>query len=95
MGYCSDSIQSFPTSEVYVPDFVPTINLEDRIILDIRKPTEWEKGIAAGNVIKYEIGDLFKKVTNYLLRMVKDWIRTKSMLSIVNQGIEQGSPIPT
>lgn len=37
---------------MFNPDFVSTVNVEERKIIDVRKPTEWAKGIADGKVHK-------------------------------------------
>lgn len=61
VGYFTDSVSSISKDiDVYTPDFVPTVKVENRTILDVRKPAEWAKGVAEGDVVKYELSDLFK-----------------------------------
>ena len=45
---------------MYKPDFVPTVNVEDRIIVDVRKPAEWQRGVAEGKVEKLELNEKFE-----------------------------------
>lgn len=55
-GYCSEELGTLGKElEVYKPDFVQSVDVEQRTILDVRKPAEWEKGVAVGDVVKLEL----------------------------------------
>lgn len=72
VGYFTDSISSIKDDiQVYTPDFVSTVKVENRTILDVRKPAEWAKGVAEGDVVQYELTDLFKEVRIYLIQNAK------------------------
>lgn len=40
---------------------MPTVLVEGRKILDVRKPAEWAKGVAEGDVVKVELDKDFEQ----------------------------------
>ena len=62
-GYCISSLEEMNKyGKVYKPQIAENVIEKGRTVLDVRKPGQWQKGVVAGETVKFELGNLFKNV---------------------------------